>query len=207
MTYLVAVVLFFAWTKRGRILLLVGLIPMLIIVCWIGLASSSIAQQKAGQFLTFPTTYEDWNNRLSKRLDIWVTSWNMAVEHPLTGVGSKAFNHAYEDFKSEEDPFNPVDGVGGAYHAHHPWFSILAETGFTGVLGLIGIVVLMFGITLRTKIGICLYRYPWLLTFILILNPVNSMMPLFKIWWFPIVLLSIVAHLVDVERVDSEVIP
>jgi hypothetical protein len=39
----------------------------------------------------------------------------------------------------------------------------------------------------------------------LMLNPLNSMPPLFKSWWIPLVLLAIIAHLADVEYEDRKI--
>jgi hypothetical protein len=128
-----------------------------------------------------------------------MTAWNMTKANPLTGVGAKAFNYAFEEYEVS-DQYNIVDGKGGAYHAHHPWVSMVAEKGILGLFGLIGVIVLMFSITTRNSGWAKLHTYPWLLSFVLLINPLNSMLPLFKTWWFPIVLLVIVAHLVDVAK-------
>jgi hypothetical protein len=77
---------------------------------------------------------------------------------------------------------------------------MLAEKGIVGLFGLIGVIVLMFSITIRNSGWAKLHTYPWLLSFVLLINPLNSMPILFKTWWFPIVLLVIVAHLVDVAK-------
>ena len=146
-----------------------------------------------------PFSYRQANRFLSGRVDIWMAAWNMTKANPITGVGAKAFNYAYEEH-SINDRFKVVDGKGGAYHAHHPWISMVAEKGVVGLLGFIGVILLLFGITARTRWGVNLNTYPWLLSFVLLINPLNSMPILFKTWWFPIVLLVIAAHLVDVAK-------
>ena len=205
-TYLVAIVLFYGWAKRGRIFLLLGIIPVLVIAGWIAIIYSPITAVEVDQMKNFPTTYEALNTTLSKRLDIWEAGMNMGSQNLLTGVGAKAFNHAYASYKSENDPFkDAIDGQGGAYHAHHPWVAIFAEMGLIGLVSLCSVVVLLLTLTIRSSRGFNLYHYPWMLSFILILNPINSMPPIFKMWWVPIVLLVITSHLANLERNNATV--
>jgi hypothetical protein len=39
-----------------------------------------------------------------------------------------------------------------------------------------------------------------MLSFLLIVNPLNAMPPIFKLWWVPMVLLVIVVQLVELHR-------
>lgn len=59
------------------------------------------------------------------RLIAWHTAWNMAVGHPLTGVGISNFAANYWEYTPEWD--------GKAHAVHSSWFGILAETGFPGL--------------------------------------------------------------------------
>ena len=86
------------------------------------------------------------------------------------------------------------------YHAHHVWIGTLAETGIVGFIGLAGAVMFLVLLTCRSRSGFNLYTYPWMLSFLLIVNPLNSMTPIFKLWWVPIVLLVIVVQLVELHR-------
>jgi O-antigen ligase len=191
-TCLVAVFLFYVWTKGGRKLLFFGVVPSLLIIFLVSINTSSIANIKAQQTTNISITYEGLNNVLSKRLDIWSASLNMATDHPFTGIGAGAFNHAYSDYcvvgaRRVEGKF--------PYHAHHPWFSILGETGWIGIAGLVGIIGFLILWTRQSPYGFNLYHYPWLLVLVLMLNPLNAMPILFSIWWFPIFLLATTAHL------------
>jgi len=198
-TYLAAIALFYVWTKRGRIFLFGCLLPAVLVMGWITSSSSSYAKTRLQTFLVIPKTYNNWNNVLSGRVDIWWAGWNMFSEYPITGIGAKAFREAYDDFKPVPTIDRPLIAK-EANHAHHPWISVLSETGLVGFIGLLGVVVLVFGLTVRSKWGVNLYVYPWLLSFVLILNPLNSMPPIYKSWWIPIMLLVIVSHLVDLEH-------
>jgi len=191
-TCLVAVFLYYIWTSRGRLLLLFGVAPLLLITFWVAINTSPTAIMKVRKITSISITYDGLNNALSKRLDIWSACWNMGSDHPFTGIGAGAFNHAYNDFCI--DGARRVEGK-FPYHAHHPWFSILGETGWFGIAGLVGIIGFIILWTKQSPYGFNLYHYPWLLTLVLMLNPLNAMPILFKIWWFPIFLLAIIAHL------------
>jgi len=193
-TCLVAVFLYYIWTSRGRLLLLFGVAPLLLITFWVAINTSPITIMKVRQTTSISTTYDGLNNALSTRLDIWSACWNMGSDHPFTGIGAGAFRHAYKDYRVEADVFKDMS-VGAPYHAHHPWFSILGETGWFGIAGLVGIIGFIILWTKQSPYGFNLYHYPWLLSLVLILNPLNAMPIIFKIWWFPIFLLVIIAHL------------
>lgn len=204
-TFMIAVPLYYMWTRRGRFTLLFILLPIILSVAGI---SFLIAQARpynvssvksVEKLIDSSFSYKQADKFLSGRLDIWMTAWNMTKENPVTGVGAKAFNYAFEEYEAS-DQYNVVDGKGGAYHAHHPWVSMVAEKGIVGLFGFIGVIVLMFSITTRNSGWAKFHTYPWLLSFVLLINPLNSMPILFKTWWFPIVLLVIVAHLVDVAK-------
>ena len=101
-TCLVAVFLYYVWTKGGRKLLFFGVGPSLLIISLVSINTPSIANFKAQQTINISITYEGLNNVLSKRLDIWSSCWNMGSDHPFTGIGAGAFNHAYKDYKHEQ---------------------------------------------------------------------------------------------------------
>lgn len=209
-TYLAAIILYFVWSKNGRILFATAIIPLVIIIVWITISSgssSSFANKKVSTFKDgIPKTYKEWNRLLSKRVDIWTTGLHMFEEHPVVGIGARGFTSAYQDYRSADDYFDgSTDKKASPRHIHHPWFSILVETGIFGFLCSLGIVFFLFGITARSKWGIKLYSHPWLITLVLIVNPCNSMPPFYKSWWLPIVLLALVAHLSHLHDRSSSI--
>ena len=209
-TYLAALILYFAWSKKGRIFFATIIIPMVIIIVWITISSgssSSFANQRVSTFKEgIPKTYNEWNTLLSKRPDIWTTGLHMFEEHPVVGIGARGFTSAYQDYRSADDYFDDSTQIKESpRHIHHFWFSILAETGIVGFVCFLGIVFFLFGITARSKWGIKLYSHPWLITLILIANPCNSMPPFYKTWFLPIVLLALVAHLSHLHERSSSI--
>jgi len=76
-------------------------------------------------------TYQEDTSAMS-RIWTWITLWNAAVDHPLTGVGFMADNQAV--FQR----YAPLDGqwhifAGAVYVAHSIYFQILGEHGFVGL--------------------------------------------------------------------------
>lgn len=177
-------------------------IPTLLISSTIAISTSPFIQKRFNQFISIPSDYEGWNSKLSGRINLYETGLNMGIKNPITGVGVKAFESAYPDYRVRGYRFKTK--TPWTLHAHHPWIAVFAETGFVGVLFLVGLVVFMFTLTSRSIRRLDLRCYPWFISFLLLLNPINSMPPLFKTWWIPIVLLVIIAHITDVEQENKK---
>lgn len=204
-TFFFAIAGFYWFSKGGRLLLICTIVPALVLSVWVASSSSLVAQKKLNKFSSIPTTLADLDKNLSGRIHIWSTAINMGLTYPLTGVGVKSFKYAYEDSNLEWDPTGRKKRNRKVSHAHHQWISMFAETGIFGVISLVAIVLLILYISKRSYSGLNFYSYPWLLSFLLIINPLNSMQPLFKMWWFPIVLLVTVAQISAVEHVKNRV--
>jgi O-antigen ligase len=61
----------------------------------------------------------------------------MINDHPVNGVGARAFRYAYLDYAEEDDIFLKPDSAGkkreiGAYHSHQMQLEVLSETGLVG---------------------------------------------------------------------------
>jgi O-antigen ligase len=74
------------------------------------------------------------DHALAFRLPIWDTALDMAVAHPLNGVGVRGFRVAYADHAAADDRWLGFDGEHGAAHAHNILLELLSETGVLGVL-------------------------------------------------------------------------
>jgi O-antigen ligase len=77
------------------------------------------------------------DSALSGRLDIWKTSARMIADHPLNGVGVRAFRYAYPHYAPPDDHFLVAEPCGtglGACHAHQVVLEVLTETGALGLL-------------------------------------------------------------------------
>ncbi|HEV7778030.1 MAG TPA: O-antigen ligase family protein [Luteibacter sp.] len=74
---------------------------------------------------------------LTGRLDIWKTSMRMAADHPVNGVGVRAFRYAYPHYAPANDHFVTAESCGdgeGACHPHQLLLEVLTETGLIGLL-------------------------------------------------------------------------
>jgi len=73
-------------------------------------------------FQRMDTTVEYENDASAlDRLAAWTWSWQMALDHPLTGGGFRVF------------VLNKVPGGEGYLEAHNSFFEVLAEHGFIGL--------------------------------------------------------------------------
>lgn len=111
----------------------------------------------------------------SYRLPIFKTSLVMFREHPVNGVGVRAYPMAYMEY-AEEDDFHIRNsgGKSGAIHAHNLVLEVMADTGVIGLLGML----LGFVLVLRFWRGMKPSRrneaFPFALALALMLFPVNS---------------------------------
>jgi O-antigen ligase len=204
-TFVLAIICFYWFVRGGRRSLLCILVPLLICSVLAAYSYSPLAKNKLNQLTSVPTTLKGWDEKSTGRIHIWAAAWNMGMENPLTGVGAKSFKYAYLDHRVDWDPSPQKNGITAHSHAEHQWISIFAETGFLGVICLAGTVLLVICLAVRSPYGFNFYHYPWLLTFLLILNPINSIPPLFKMWFFPIFLLAIISQISAVENAEREI--
>lgn len=85
---------------------------------------------------------EDLDHALSGRLPIWQAAWNMALAHPVNGVGVRGFRQAYPAHATDDDPWLQDAEHGAGYHAHQIVLEVLSETGFLGLFLWLGGVAL-----------------------------------------------------------------
>ena len=81
---------------------------------------------------------EGVDHALSGRLPIWRTAANMAIAHPVNGVGVRGFRDAYPEYADETDPWLDDPDHGAGYHAHQIVLEVLSETGLVGAFFWIG---------------------------------------------------------------------
>lgn len=86
------------------------------------------------------------NHALSGRLQIWETAWRMFQAHPITGVGSNGFRHAYSDFARPEDMFVDPQTDIGPFYAHQILIQVGTDSGLIGLAGLL----LFYGVWLHS---------------------------------------------------------
>lgn len=120
---------------------------------------------------------------LANRLPIFEAALRMTVEHPVNGVGVRAFQEAYPAHTPPGDKWLLMGDGRGAAHAHHLLLEIAAETG------VIGLVCWLLGLGL-------LWRYwhdacprqraralPWLLGLLAMTFPLNTHLAFYSAYW------------------------
>ncbi len=117
--------------RRWQLLLKTAVIAcVLVSVLW---TFSTDFQQRVNRSLAiFSTSESAIDFALADRLSIWEASISMIKEHPINGVGARAFRKAYPDYADVDDVWQAKGGV--AMHAHHWILEVLAETGIIGLI-------------------------------------------------------------------------
>jgi O-antigen ligase len=83
--------------------------------------------------LALTTQPDGLDAALSGRGRIWSAALCMVREHPVNGVGPRAFREAFP--ACDPEPGKPAAwGSGAAYHAHQVVLEVLSETGILGLL-------------------------------------------------------------------------
>lgn len=141
---------------------------------------------------------------LADRLPIFEAAVRMASEHPINGVGVRAFREAYPAHTVPGDKWLLMGDGRGAAHAHHLMLEIAAETG------VIGLLCWLLGLGL-------LWRYwhdadveqrrralPWLLGLLAMTFPLNTHLAFYSAYWsgvfFWLLALASAALLVPVQN-------
>ena len=110
---------FTVWRRTGRWL------SPLTVTAAIGLVFYIAPAQTTVRYETIQT-YEQDTSAMG-RINAWRTSFNMAREHPITGVGFGQDVYLAEYSKYQANPFDTP------HAAHSVWFALMAETGFVGL--------------------------------------------------------------------------
>jgi O-antigen ligase len=111
----------------------------------------------------------------SERLPIFNTAIEMYKNHPVNGVGVRAFPTAYLVYAEEDDiHIAKSGGRSGATHAHNVLLEVASDTGSIGLLG--GVLGLILVISYWRKSAPAQRQdaFPFMLSLVLILFPLNS---------------------------------
>lgn len=136
-TFLVLALAILATQSRGGLLGLVAVLAPfvrrrvrsnLVLLLLVGLAAAALfaAAHIGERTLLAAGGGEDLDESAQNRLWAWETGLNMALAHPLNGVGIGTFEANYF--------FYTEHWLGRDYVAHSTWFQVLGETGFPGLL-------------------------------------------------------------------------
>jgi O-antigen ligase len=148
----------------------------------------------------------DVDHALAGRLPIWRTARDMALAHPVNGVGVRGFRHDYLDHAAADDPWREQ---GGAMHPHQLVLELATETGVFGLLAwLFGFALLWRGVR-RVTPSARLRAWPPLLALAAMCFPLNTHYAFYSSWWglffWWLLVMALVA--LHVERDQGETQP
>jgi O-antigen ligase len=109
------------------------------------------------------------------RVPIFETSITMYKNHPVNGVGVRAFPKAYMEYAAEDDiHIQNSGGKSGATHAHNLVLEVMSDTGSIGLLGLFTGFFLVMRFWRRMTPVQRNEAFPFALALALVLFPLNS---------------------------------
>lgn len=188
----------FGWWHRALIVL------TLIVSVVAAVGQSETTASKFQQFNTHTeeqSLFQKLDHALSGRMIIWETASEMVKDRALAGVGAGAFADAYDHYATRpEDPFRRGGGYdGGVYHAHQMYVSIAAESGMIGLAGLLLSIALVIKWFFQASPSLRAAAAPYAASLAVIAFPIQSQPVLYRIWWFPIVLLLLCGLIIALQ--------
>jgi O-antigen ligase len=115
------------------------------------------------------------NHASSERLPIFSTALRMYRQHPINGVGVRAFPKAYMVYAEPGDiHIRKSGGKSGATHAHNVILEIMSDTGTIGLIGLLTAIGFLWLNFRRITPAERQDAFPFALAVLLILFPFNS---------------------------------
>ena len=133
----------------------------------------------------FSTNYESVNKATAVRLPIWETAFNIVKSNYLNGIGPRGFRHAYQDYSPPENFWHEWTQT----HPHLLFLEILTETGIIGFAGYILLFYFLY-LTLRSS-GSSIYIYPFLISVLVSIFPMNAHMAFYGSIWSSMIWLLI----------------
>lgn len=152
-------------------------IPIILIsVIAITYASSPLIQQRVDATMALGQgTEEALNKASSLRLPIFRNALSMYRDHPVNGVGVRAFPIAYLEYADPDDPHvRAFNGERGARHAHNVVLELMADMGTVGLLGMIAGLVLALRRWRAMTPDQRQAAFPFVLALVLVLFPLNT---------------------------------
>jgi O-antigen ligase len=152
-------------------------IPVLaVIVLAVSYFASPLFQERLDVTRAF-TTGSDISIDASsmERVPIFKAALTMYREHPVNGVGVRAFPRAYMVYAEPGDiHIGKSGGKSGATHAHNVILEVMSDTGTIGLLGLLAAIGFLWVHHKRTSPVERQNAFPFALAVFLVLFPLNS---------------------------------
>lgn len=183
---LATVVWGWGFAQRLRFRPLRILAPAALVVILAGLTAyhfnPKLAVQVDKTLLVERLTYENLNNASSGRLQIWANATRAFLDHPVNGVGVRAYRHAYPVYAPEGDIFVGADGTGAIY-AHQVVFEVGSESGLFGLIGLLGFYVLLIAAARCAFVDASHFAWPFMVGLLAWWFPLNAHTAIYSAYW------------------------
>jgi O-antigen ligase len=115
------------------------------------------------------------DNSSMERIPIFKTALKMYREHPVNGIGVRAFPVAYLAYAEADDVHvQKSNGRSGATHAHNLILEVMADTGTIGLAGLLLAMLFLWNRRADTAPAERHEAFPFALAILLVLFPFNS---------------------------------
>ncbi len=176
------VLLMFWWHHvQGRrwLLLIKAMVLSVVAVALLWIVSADFQQRIERSVALLDGDVQAIDFALADRLPIWQTALNMYVDHPINGVGARAFREVYVDYAEPGDVW--VAQQGGGLHAHHWVLELLAETGTIGLMLMLWAMVMVISYVKNNFQSAEVWPYGVALMAALL--PVVSLYSLFSSFW------------------------
>lgn len=149
---------------------------LLVIVVSVSYFASPLFQKRLDVTQAFTLGTETSKDASSmERIPIFKTALVMYREHPINGVGVRAFPVAYMSYAEPDDVhIRKSGGKTGATHAHNVLLEIMSDTGSIGLAGLLLALGFLWRHRARTTPAERWDAFPFALAVFLILFPLNS---------------------------------
>jgi O-antigen ligase len=149
---------------------------LLVIVVSVSYLASPLFQQRLDVTQAFTLGTDTSKDASSmERIPIFKTALVMYREHPINGVGVRAFPVAYMSYAEPDDVhIRKSGGKTGATHAHNVLLEIMSDTGSIGLAGLLLALGFLWRHRARTTPAERWEAFPFALAVFLILFPLNS---------------------------------
>jgi len=153
---------------------------ILVIVIAVTYAISPVFQQRVETTMAVAQgTEEALDEASSLRIPIFRNALAMYLDHPVNGVGVRAFPAAYLEYAAPDDPhvaafIRDTGEPRGARHAHNVVLELMADMGTIGVLGLIAGFFLGWRVWRGMTPDQRQEAFPFVLALGLVLFPVNT---------------------------------
>ncbi|MBK8283897.1 MAG: O-antigen ligase family protein [Ahniella sp.] len=140
------------------------------------------------------------DHALAFRLPIWRAAWHMSLDHPVNGVGVRAFRYAYPPYAEADDRWM-TDGDGiGAFHAHQLVLELSSETGLVGVLFWLFATVTLWRTYRRQQGEDRRAARPYVYALVSMLFPLNTHFAVYSSFWGTLMMLMLAMWLATLNR-------